>query len=447
MRAPLASGRQARSVRLTYRGLAMLFCGLALLVTGTLLGFTTVVIAGATLTLPVVNGWLVMHLSALERGIAAITLHRQVSPNPVSVGATVDVVATIAAAGPRGGSASRLHRLGLTAQAPEGLGLGQGIRAEITASFGAIQLAYTLTPKVRGEWPLGPVYGTTTDVFGVIRSRTAFTNDTTVRVWPALLPAFDGSSHAANGLHLSRSGLSAPSDEDTSLRPYQQGDDLRRVHWASAAKHNEMMVRSNEGASPSRATVLIDLVPLPEHQATQANSPLSARGQITEWAVQVAATLSLHLINTGHQTRLITTTDASASLSSGNRVQDPQAHGEILDRLVAVSVPLINTVTMSARTKTLEALSLESRTGETLVCVFTPPDPEHVSASLAAIKCLPSTGWDAMIALIALPEHSPRSVAHVELFEQLAESGWSTVPVPVGSNLGVVWEVAKRGNR
>ena len=43
------------------------------------------------------------------------------------------------------------------------------------------------------------------------------------------------------------------------LRPYVVGDDLRRVHWPSTARHDELMVRQDELPWQGRATVLLDV--------------------------------------------------------------------------------------------------------------------------------------------------------------------------------------------
>ena len=43
------------------------------------------------------------------------------------------------------------------------------------------------------------------------------------------------------------------------LRSYQEGDDLRRVHWASSAKLDELMIRQMETPWQSRALVFFDV--------------------------------------------------------------------------------------------------------------------------------------------------------------------------------------------
>jgi uncharacterized protein (DUF58 family) len=52
-------------------------------------------------------------------------------------------------------------------------------------------------------------------------------------------------------------------DEFYALREYAMGDDLRRVHWPSSARHDDLMVRQDETPWQGRLTVLLDLRPGP----------------------------------------------------------------------------------------------------------------------------------------------------------------------------------------
>ena len=67
----------------------------------------------------------------------------------------------------------------------------------------------------------------------------------------------------------------APAGDDLfrSVRPYRFGDERRRVHWKSTARHGELMVRESDGTGVVRARVVVDLGPpgpLAEEVAGQA---------------------------------------------------------------------------------------------------------------------------------------------------------------------------------
>ena len=50
-------------------------------------------------------------------------------------------------------------------------------------------------------------------------------------------------------------------DEFVTLREYELGDDLRRVHWRSTARTGELMIRQDEARWRSRAAVVLDVQP------------------------------------------------------------------------------------------------------------------------------------------------------------------------------------------
>ena len=55
------------------------------------------------------------------------------------------------------------------------------------------------------------------------------------------------------------------------LRPYVVGDDLRRVHWPSTARHDELMVRQDELPWQDRTTVLLDVRRAAPHRASRSS--------------------------------------------------------------------------------------------------------------------------------------------------------------------------------
>lgn len=72
------------------------------------------------------------------------------------------------------------------------------------------------------------------------------------------------------------------------LREYQQGDDLRRVHWPSSARTDQLMIRQLETPWQSRALVLLDV----------RNSSYESQDAF-EKAVSGAATVVTHLVGSG----------------------------------------------------------------------------------------------------------------------------------------------------
>ena len=82
------------------------------------------------------------------------------------------------------------------------------------------------------------------------------------------------------------------------MRPYRHGDELRRVHWRSTARHDELMVRLEERPWRAGTTVLLDRRD-GAHRGRGADSSL-------EFAVSMAASVCAHLIGRGEPVDLVT---------------------------------------------------------------------------------------------------------------------------------------------
>ena len=93
-------------------------------------------------------------------------------------------------------------------------------------------------------------------------------------------------------------GRLAPSTGEFSLmRPYVEGDDLRRIHWPSVARRGELMIRQDETSSRSRAVLLLD---------ARASTAGVAGGPVFEHLVGAAASLGVMLLRSGAAVRFAT---------------------------------------------------------------------------------------------------------------------------------------------
>jgi uncharacterized protein (DUF58 family) len=68
-------------------------------------------------------------------------------------------------------------------------------------------------------------------------------------------------------------------DEFYGLREYRPGDDLRRVHWKSTARLDQLIIRQPENLLQGRLTLAIDLR-APLHDTTTLEAALSAAASI-----------------------------------------------------------------------------------------------------------------------------------------------------------------------
>jgi uncharacterized protein (DUF58 family) len=97
-------------------------------------------------------------------------------------------------------------------------------------------------------------------------------------------------------------------DEFYGLREYQDGDDLRRVHWASTARVDQLMIRQPENLLQGRLTVAVDLRSFVHDTAT------------LEPALSAAASILMAGIRSRIHVRLIATggTDSGFGASAGH---------------------------------------------------------------------------------------------------------------------------------
>lgn len=122
--------------------------------------------------------------------------------------------------------------------------------------------SYRLPTDRRGIVHVGPLRVVVGDPFGLAQTSTRAAPEVEVTVFPAVddirpVPVTTGNDPLAGVLHphaLGRTG-----DDFYALRPYVVGDDLRRIHWPSTARHDELLVRQQEQPWQARTTVLLDV--------------------------------------------------------------------------------------------------------------------------------------------------------------------------------------------
>jgi uncharacterized protein (DUF58 family) len=189
---------------------------------------------------------------------------------------------------------------------------------------GQVQTAgYRLPTERRGLVRIGPLRAQLTDPFGLARRAGRLVGDTTLTVLPAIevlsgvMPGsgldepLAGVSHPALG--------SAGNEEFSTLRPYLVGDDLRRVHWASAARSGELLVRQDDPPWQGQLTVLLDA------REDRIDGPAF------EQAVSAAASLLQAVAERGDRARLLITDGTDTGLVDARTDRET-----LLERLAVV---------------------------------------------------------------------------------------------------------------
>ena len=131
-----------------------------------------------------------------------------------------------------------------------------------SAQDSPIRAVYRIPTRRRGRHVVGPLIGSITDPFGVVRRSFEVTEPTDVvicpRVHAVFPPARGGGGEPAAHAEGARAPALEPLGEFLALRDYEPGDDPRRVHWRSSARRGELLVRQDEAASPGRVVLVLD---------------------------------------------------------------------------------------------------------------------------------------------------------------------------------------------
>jgi uncharacterized protein (DUF58 family) len=199
------------------------------------------------------------------------------------------------------------------------------------------RITYRLRPRHRGLLDVGPLTVFVEDPFGLVVSRSDLATPTTVVVTPRVveLPAIRMPGEWSGSGESRPRSIAAAGEEDVTVRPYQRGDDRRRVHWRASARHSQLMVRREEQPWQSRATLVLDNRAI-AHSRRVAGRQTPASSSM-EWAVTAVASIGSHLLSRGYSVRMVTDEGGSASTAWHDRSEGSgPAEGQLLEALATV---------------------------------------------------------------------------------------------------------------
>jgi uncharacterized protein (DUF58 family) len=136
-----------------------------------------------------------------------------------------------------------------------------GERETVMANrHGRLRGSYVIKQVPRGRYPVESVEAVLEDPFGLERVELKLPSGESLLVYPRLVELdalfSDSGARALEGRKLL---LRRPTGFDLhSVRDYQQGESLRRVHWPTTAKRGHLMVKELEDAPRDETAVLLD---------------------------------------------------------------------------------------------------------------------------------------------------------------------------------------------
>lgn len=287
-----------------------LAAAVALLIGGRLIGAAELYVLGATLGVLVLGTIVYLKLSPLS-----IDVVRELHPPRVHAGTPSRIDLRVKNLGPRRTPVLNLRDAvsgtrGANLLVPP-LGRGKVARA-----------AYRLPTERRGILTVGPLEVSLSDPFGLTTVSMRASGVSELTVYPHVddvrpVPQTTGNDPMAGAEHPNALGRNG--EDFYALRQYVIGDDLRRVHWPSTARHDELMVRQDELPWQGRATVLVDV-----RAATNSVESL-------ELVISAAASIVTAGARRQDLVRLVATDGADSGFAAGH------AHVEsILEHLASV---------------------------------------------------------------------------------------------------------------
>lgn len=307
---------------LTRQGWLVALGGVALVVGGRVIGGSELFALGLVAAVLLVVAILLVGASRLD-----LEVGRSVHPTRVQVGTPTRVELVVRN---RRAATTPVLRLRDAVSGTRGAEL---LVAPLSRAERAVA-AYRLPTDRRGLVQVGPLDVVVEDPFGVARLTTTAAPEVTVVVYPRVdpiepLPYTTGHDPLAGARQ--PNSLGRTGEDFYALRPYVVGDDLRRVHWPSSARHDELLVRQNELPWQGRTTVLLDV-----RKSAHAGDSL-------EVAVSAAASIVAATARRNDLVRLVTTGGSDSDFAPGaDHVEAimehlavvPASHGGSLRRAV-----------------------------------------------------------------------------------------------------------------
>jgi uncharacterized protein (DUF58 family) len=393
------------------RGVTVFVTGLAMWLAARLIGSPGLeVVAIGIAALPLLAAF------AAKRGARRILVRRRLSDVRVSPGSRVMVTLDVENRSPIATSFLLLED-----RLPTPLGRAARLVIGAIGEGSHQQATYTLVPQSRGRYLLGPLVVDVSDPFALTRLRLEFPERDELLVTPEvedLGAAPDPSSGPSFGASRARQ-LFRTGEEYYTMRQYQEGDDLRRIHWPSVARTGELMIRQDESSRRASGLVFLD---------TRAAGLGRGHTPAFERGVSAAASVGVLLARRGFVLRLGTTELPAAALSEER----------FLDALTGISHAEVRSIGPA-----LAHMRAGSSPDTSLVFVAAPPVPAELGSLIRA-----GAGFGQKLAVLIYPTDPvrlpPERQAQLEgrasqARLSLARAGWDVIVLPPSMRLQERW--------
>ena len=310
------------------------------------------------------------------------------------------------------------------------------------ATGDSVRLEYSIVPRHRGVYDVGPLRVSRQDPFGFARSdRNAGTPHdliVTPRVTPLTGSGFAQTSNDGSIRELVRQAT--PTSDELIAREYRPGDALRRVNWPATARHGEIMVRQEEQRSTPEARMVLD--------TTLAGAAGLGAGHVPphlvaafEVEIDLAASVGVHLLDAGYRLEVIEL--GASQLLPGHQQTLGGLHGDVPasfrapggDRALLEALASVVPVPWPSRSVRLAA----SRRAPVRAAL------RGAQQSLPTFAMLVSVSEADVDDLVHLARHCEPAVAFVQRTvsgiarERLQDAGWRCLELATADDLEDAW--------
>ena len=436
---------------LTVRGRCFLACGVTAVVGGMVVGERDFVRLGLLAVLVPLLSLLAVRRE--RRTIRRLEVHLRLATSHVESGSTARVDLEVVNTGGRAPATT------VEVVLPPTLGGPRRARLPAILREGRTSLRLELPTGPRGHAELGPVRVRSTDALGMAVARSVLPASADLLVTPRtepLAPVGPTGRPTGAGARAVREVLGGGTP-DVAVREYRLGDDLRRIHWPTSARVEELMVRREEQEWRPSCTVLLDDRVI-AHPGSTSSSPASAAPDSAfERAVVVAASVLRALADQDVDARLVTTSGAAAPVRAahpvrsgrssgdsgahplGHRVEGgsrPMALAHQLERLALITPSRQTHLADDTVRELLDRSHGAGARGAVVAVLGRVDDPDHrllagvaAGGRSASAVVVGGEGWSA-------PAASPADAPATPV---LRRAGWRAVTLARGGSLAAAW--------
>lgn len=158
----------------------------------------------------------------------------------------------------------------------------------LMVSYRNVDLEATLNQ--RGEYSLGPLVIRASDPFGLFPREVEYAGAEKILVYPRIVnvPNFAAAHYQIVGENLRRQRSNVLSTDVASVREYQHGDPMGRIHWLTTARTGDLMVKQFDEGSSGEMWVAFD-----QHVDSQSGEGLASTDEYA--ATIVASTVERYV--------------------------------------------------------------------------------------------------------------------------------------------------------